>query len=147
MAEIVLSYVFIVILITGLGYLLYLLKDKGIKISEDYFGLSYAILNTMQSDEANTDNKKLIIRLIGDIVRYIESELLNMNNDDKEKLALKLCTGILKKMGFNSPVDENSIRFLIRICAAMMQNSETWHNNKVVNEENRKLIEDALKLS
>lgn len=146
MSETVLSYVLIVILITGLGYLLYLLKDKGINISEDYFGLSYSVLNTFQSDEDTTDNKKTIIRIVSQVVYFIEEEFTQMNSVDKENLATKISIDAIKKIGFESPVDENSIRFLIRIATAAMPSKEDLLLGKSISDENKKLINEVMKI-
>lgn len=146
MGETVLSYVLIVILITGLGYLLYLLKDKGINISEDYFGLSYSVLNTFQSDEDTTENKKTIIRIVSQVVYFIEEEFMQMNSADKENLATKISLNAIKSIGFESPIDENSIRFLIRIATAAMPSKEDLLLGKRISDENKKLINQVMKI-
>lgn len=146
MSEMVLSYVLIVILITGLGYLLYLLKDKGINISEDYFGLSYSVLNTLQSDEETTDNKKTIIRMVSQVVYFIEKEFMHMKDTDKENLATKISKDAIKKLGFESPIDEKSIRFLIRIIVASMASKNDLLEDKKISDENKKIIDEIMKI-
>lgn len=120
MKEVLLQYMLIVFVVVGIGYLLYLIKDRGIQLYEDYFGLSYAILNTLQSDEKGKENSKIILRIVGEVVRFIELEYFDEPNDKKETEAVKLVYELLKEAGFESPIDEKSIRYIIRTCSAML---------------------------
>lgn len=120
MKEILLQYMLIIFLVIGIGYLLYLLKDRGMELYEDYFGLTYAILNTLQSDERGTQNIKRILRIVGEVVRFIEIEYFNEPNEKKEMEAVKLVHELLEEAGFESPIDEQSIRYIIRISSAML---------------------------
>lgn len=120
MKEILLQYMLIIFLVIGIGYLLYLLKDRGIELYEDYFGLTYALLNTLQSDERGTQNIKRILRIVGEVVRFIEIEYFNEPNEKKEMEAVKLVHELLEEAGFESPIDEQSIRYIIRISSAML---------------------------
>lgn len=120
MKEILLQYMLIIFLVIGIGYLIYLIRDRGIELYEDYFGLTYALLNTLQSDERGTQNIKRILRIVGEVVRFIEIEYFNEPNEKKEMEAVKLVHELLEEAGFESPIDEQSIRYIIRISSAML---------------------------
>ena len=93
MAEIIIQYVLILLLVTGLGYLVYLLKDKDINIKEDYFGLAYVILGCLSASEATPENAKRIIRIVSDVVQYVETNYKNSENTFKEEKAIKYGKG------------------------------------------------------
>jgi len=120
MVQIIIQYVLVILLVVGLGYLAYLLKDKKINIKDDYFGLAYAILNTLKSDEATSANIKKIIRAVSEGVKFVEDNYKNVDNAIKEEEALKLIRESIDALGFESPIDESSIRYLIRIAASML---------------------------
>lgn len=145
MGEMIFQYVLIVILILGLGYLIYLIKDRGTELFEDYFGLTYAILNTLQSDESTKENIKAILRVVSQIVSYVEIEFLNMDNLDKEEIALKICREAIQHYGFESPIDDNSIRYLIRISSAMSPAKEVVKQGKVIGNDSKEMIEKVIK--
>ena len=120
MVQIIIQYLLVILLVVGLGYLAYLLKDKKINIKDDYFGLAYAILSTLQSDEATNANVKKIIRAVAEGVKFVEDNYKNADNSVKEDEALKLIRESIDALGFKSPIDESSIRYLIRIAASML---------------------------
>lgn len=137
MKEILLQYMLIIFLVIGIGYLLYLLKDRGMELYEDYFGLTYAILNTLQSDERGRQNIKRILRTVGEVVRFIEIEYFNESNEKKETEAVKLVYELLQEDGFESPIDEQSIRYIIRISSAMLPCKKEIAELKQLDENNK----------
>ncbi|WP_142414765.1 hypothetical protein [Hathewaya massiliensis] len=137
MKEILLQYMLIIFLVIGIGYLLYLLKDRGMELYEDYFGLTYAILNTLQSDERGRQNIKRILRTVGEAVRFIEIEYFNESNEKKETEAVKLVYELLQEDGFESPIDEQSIRYIIRISSAMLPCKKEIAELKQLDENNK----------
>lgn len=145
MGEIIFQYILIVVLILGLGYLIYLVKDRGTELFEDYFGLTYAILNTLQSDESTKENIKIILRMVSQVVSYIEVEFLSMNNVDKEEVALKVCREAIQQYGFESPIDDNSIRYLIRVSSAMNPTKEDIKQGKIISDHSKEVIEKIIK--
>ena len=58
MSEIIIEYVLILSLVSGLGYLVYLLKDNDVNFREDYYGLDYIILGSLSAQEATPENIK-----------------------------------------------------------------------------------------
>ena len=100
MVEIIIQYVLIVILITGLGYLVYLLKDKGINIKDDYFGFAYVILGSLLTSDATPENAKLIIRIVSAAVKYVEANYKNSDNEFKEKEAIKRAKNDISLLSF-----------------------------------------------
>ena len=129
MVEIIIQYVLIVILITGLGYLVYLLKDKGINIKDDYFGFAYVILGSLLTSDATPENAKLIIRIVSAAVKYVEANYKNSDNEFKEKEAIKRAKNDISLLSFQENIDDESIRYLTRVAAAALPPT-----NKVIEE-------------
>ncbi|MFT5873577.1 MAG: hypothetical protein ACI8WT_002524 [Clostridium sp.] len=120
MADIIIQYVLIVLLVTGLGYLAYLLKDRDINIKDDYFGLANVILGSLVDSESTPENAKKIIRIISKAVQYVETNYKNSENTFKEEEAIKLTKDDLRLMNFESNIDGESIKYLIRLAAAVL---------------------------
>lgn len=120
MSDIIIQYVLVVLLIVGLSYFVYLIKDKGIIVKEDYFGIAYTILKDLIESEASSENIKKILRAVFEAVNFIEVNYKNEPNDIKEEKALILGREAVESLGFESKVDEEAIRYIIRIGAALM---------------------------
>jgi len=120
MEYIILQYVSIVLLVVGLGYLLYLLKEKECKFNEDYFGITYSILRTLTDTEITSENVKKILRIVSKIVLNIEDNYKDENNKVKEDKALQLAREALKELKFKRNIDDDSIRYMIRLAAALL---------------------------
>lgn len=120
MLEIIIEYVLIVLLVIGLGYLIYLLKDKGIDLKEDYFGLAYVLLGSLSTIESTPLNVKKIIRAISEAVQYVEINYKDSENIFKEEEALKICKEAISLLNFKSEVDDESLKYLIRLAATLL---------------------------
>ncbi len=120
MVEIIIQYVLIVLLVTGLGYLVYLLKDKDINIKDDYFGLSYVILGSLTAGESTPENVKKIIRTVSEAVQYVETNYKNGENTFKEEEAIKVAKDAIALLNFQSNIDDESLKYMIRLAAALL---------------------------
>lgn len=120
MVEIIIQYVLVVLLVTGLGYLVYLLKDKGINIKEDYFGFAYIILGSLLASEATPQNIKLIIRIVSAAVKHVETNYKNSENTFKEEEAIRMAKNDIALLGFQNRIDDESIKYLTRLAAASL---------------------------
>jgi hypothetical protein len=127
--EIIVQYVLIVLLVTGLGYLAYLLKDKGINIKDDYFGFAYVILGSLLDSEATPQNVKIIIRIVSAAVKYVETNYKNSENTFKEEEAIRMAKNDIKLLRFQNSIDDESIKYLTRLAAALLPPT-----NKVIEE-------------
>lgn len=127
MAEVIIQYVLIVMLVTGLGYLAYLLKDKEENIKDDYFGLAYIILGSLAADESTLENEKKIIRIVSSVVQYVETNYKNSKNTFKEEEAIKMTKDAISLLNFKSDVDGESLKYLIRIAAALLPPTNVVH--------------------
>jgi flagellar basal body-associated protein FliL len=127
--EIIIQYVLIVLLVTGLGYLAYLLKDKGINIKDDYFGFAYVILGSLLTSDSTPENAKLVIRIVSAAVKYVEANYKNNDNEFKEKEAIKMAKNDIGLLSFKENIDDESIRYLTRLAAAALPPT-----NKVIEE-------------
>ena len=128
MVEIIIQYVLIVLLVAGLGYLVYLLKDKDLNIKDDYFGLAYIILGSLEAGESTPENVKKIIRIVSGAVEYVETNYKNGENTFKEAEAIKMATDAISLLNFQSNIDEESLKYLVRLAAALLPPT-----NKIVN--------------
>jgi len=104
----------------GLGYLVYLLKDKDINPKEDYFGLAYVILGCLAGSEATPENAKRIIRIISGVVQNVESNYKNSENTFKEEKAINMAKDAINLLNFQSNIDSESLKYLIRLAAAIL---------------------------
>lgn len=120
MNDIIIQYVLVVLLIVGLSYFVYLLKDKGINIKEDYFGITYTVLRTLSDVDATPKNVKKLLRAVSDAVKYVEVNFKNEDNDIKEQKALILARETVEELKFESRIDDESLIYIIRLCAAIM---------------------------
>jgi hypothetical protein len=120
MVEIIIQYVLIVLLVTGLGYLVYLLKDKDINIKDDYFGLAYVILGSLTAGESTPENVKKIIRIVSEAVQYVETNYKNGENTFKEEEAIKVAKDAIALLNFQSNIDDESLKYMIRLAAALL---------------------------
>ena len=120
MVEIIIQYVLIVLLLIGLGYLAYLLKDKDLNLKEDYFGLAYIILGSLSASESTPENAKKIIRIVSKAVQYVETNYKNSENTLKEEEAIKIVKEGTNLLDFKSNVDDESVKYLIRVAAALL---------------------------
>ncbi|MCB2294252.1 hypothetical protein LGK95_12075 [Clostridium algoriphilum] len=120
MVEIIIQYVLIVLLVTGLGYLAYLLKEKDINIKDDYFGFAYVILGSLSSSESTPENAKIILRIVSKAVQYVETNYKNSENTLKEEEAIKISKDAVSTLSFKSNIDNESLKYLIRVAAALL---------------------------
>lgn len=120
MVEIIIQYALIVLLVVGLGYLVYLLKDKDMNIKDDYFGLAYVILGSLVASEATPENIKKIIRIVSETVQYVETNYKNGENAFKEEEAIKMAKNAIALLNFQSDIDDESLRYIIRLAAALL---------------------------
>jgi hypothetical protein len=119
MAELIIQYLIIVALVVGIGYIVYFLKEKGVIRTNDYYGITYTILGMLRSKEADSANVKKILRVVSQIVHYVDSEYKNENNSIKEEKALKLSRDAIDELNLISEIDNDSIRFIIRLSCAL----------------------------
>lgn len=129
MTEIIIQYTLIVLLVIGLGYLVYLLRDKDIDIKDDYFGLTNVILGSLIASEATPENVKKIIRVVSGAVQYVEANYKNSENNLKEEIAIKMAKDASSLLNFQSKIDSESLKYLIRLAAALLP--PTNKNNEI----------------
>lgn len=120
MVEIIIQYVLILLLVTGLGYLVYLIKDKQGNVKDDYFGLDYVILGYLSEDEATAKNVKKIIRIISQTVQYVEINYKNSENKFKEEKAISMSKDATNLLSFQSNIDDESLKYMVRLAAAFL---------------------------
>ncbi|MBU3202148.1 hypothetical protein LL037_20105 [Clostridium estertheticum] len=120
MVEIIIQYVLIVLLVMGLAYLAYLLKDKDSNLKDDYFGFASVILGCLTTSESTPENAKIILRIISQVVQNIETNYRNSDNALKEEKAIQLAKDATSLLGFKKNIDGESLKYLIRVAAALL---------------------------
>ena len=120
MEEIIIQYVLIVLLVLGLGYLAYLLKEKGINLKDDYFGFASVILGSLAASESTPETAKIILRIVSQAVKYVEINYRNSENDFKEEKALQLAQESTNLLSCKKDIDGESLKCLIRVAAALL---------------------------
>lgn len=133
MSSIILQYILVVLLVVGLGYFMYLLKDKKVKFNEDYFGISYSILNSLGETEGTVENVKKVLRIVSKAVLYVEHNYKSEDNNIKEDKALAFAREALRDLKLSKTIDDDSIRYIIRLSAAFLsptnENIDSTKNN------------------
>ncbi|WMJ82175.1 hypothetical protein RBU49_07960 [Clostridium sp. MB40-C1] len=120
MTQIVLQYVLVVLLVIGLAYFVYLIRDKGLNISEDYFGIARTLLDFLGSSDNIAANGKNVLRAISESVNYVEVNYRDEDNRIKEEKAVILAKEAIDALNFENNVPEENLRQLIRLCAVFM---------------------------
>ena len=120
MVEIIIQYILILLLVIGLGYLVYLLKDTDVNIVDDYYGLHYVILGSLSEGESTAENVKKIIRVISQTVKYVEINYSDMDNKFKEEKAIQMAKHATSLLCFQSNIDDESIKYLVRLAVALL---------------------------
>jgi len=118
--EIIIQYVLIVLLVAGLAYLAYLLKDKDANIKDDYFGFAYIILGSLVSSESTPEIAKMILRIISEAVQYVEINYKNSDNALKEEVAINMAKHSTSLLNIKSNIDIESLKYLVRLAAALL---------------------------
>ena len=125
MLQTVLEYLFIVALVVGLVYFFYLIKEKGQNIDENYFGITYSILDTLLGKELTYENVKNILRIVSESVNHVEINMKELEDQKKEDIALSMIIESVKKLDLRHPLSHNNIRYLIRLsCGFMIPNKK-----------------------
>ncbi|MCJ7691771.1 MAG: hypothetical protein MUO60_21055 [Clostridiaceae bacterium] len=120
MVEIIIQYILILLLVIGIGYLVFLLKDNDVNIVDDYYGLNYVLLGTLSEGEATAENVKKIIRVISKTVQYVETNYKDMDNNFKEEKAIQMAKNATDLLCLQSNIDDESIKYLVRLAVALL---------------------------
>lgn len=131
MAYIIIQYVSVALLVVSVGYLLYLLKEKEPKFNEDYFGITYSILSSLGDIEGTSENVKKVLRVISKTVLFTEDNYRNEDNKFKEDTALKIAKESLRELKLRRTIDDDSIRYIIRLSAALLPPTNKLYINIV----------------
>jgi hypothetical protein len=130
MTELIIQYILIVIMVLAVGYLTYFLKEKGVIIKNDYFGISYTILGMLTNSEASMENVKRILRIVSGAVQMVEENLVEADNKLKEDKAFEIARESLKSLNLNNEIGEKSIRYIIRLSCAIQPSSREVASDK-----------------
>src|SRR3712207_2087155 len=113
MGIIVFQYILIVLLIIGIAYFIYLIKDNEENVKDDYYGITYTLLRFLDNEEATTENIKKILRVVYNCVSFVEENFKNEDNLEKEEKALSLAKEGIGNLDFNTDIDEESLVCII----------------------------------
>lgn len=120
MSTLILEYVLIVLLVLGVGYLIYLLKDRGTIIKEDYYGITGSILSMLEDKEAAQVNVKNILREVSKAVSFVELNFKNEDNEIKQEKALEIARNSILELNLSTEIPDESIIYIIRLSTALL---------------------------
>lgn len=120
MSTLILEYVLIVLLVLGVGYLIYLLKDRGTIVKEDYYGITGSILSMLEDKEAAQENVKNILREVSKAVNFVELNFKNEDNKLKQEKALEMARNSILELNLNTEIPDESIIYIIRLSTALL---------------------------
>lgn len=120
MIEIILQYLLVIFLVVAVAYLIYLLKDKDNIESDNLFNLEGALQDIFDRQENTSENIKKLLRIVSVAIQYVEINFRHEDNAVKEEKALLIAKEELEGLNFKSNIDDEVIRYLIRIGCAIL---------------------------
>ena len=120
MIQIILQYLLVIFLVLGVAYLIYLIKDKDNIESDNLFNLEGVLQNIFDKHENTSENIKKLLRIISVSIEYVEINFRHEDNSIKEEKALLIAKEELEGLNFKSNIDDEAIRYLIRIGCAIL---------------------------
>lgn len=120
MLQTILEYLFVIAVVVGFVYFFYRIKEKALDIDENYFGITYSILDTLLGKELTYENVKGILRIVSECVYNVETNNKEAQDQKKEDIALSMIIESVKKINLRHPLSSNSIRYLIRLSCGFM---------------------------
>lgn len=118
MAELIVEYVLIVLMVLGIAYLIYFLREKGIIRNDDYYGITYTILAELENHEAGQENVKKILRAAAASVNFVENTYKDDDNKTKEDRAVAITREAIRDLNIHSDIGDRSLKYLIRMACA-----------------------------
>ena len=125
MTELIIQYVLIVLMVLGIAYFIYFLREKGIIRDDDYYGITYTILAQLENHEASKENVKRILRQVASVVKFVETTFVEDEDKIKEEKALAMAREAIRELDIQSELGDNSLRYLIRLVCALEK--KTYH--------------------
>jgi hypothetical protein len=120
MAELIIQYILIVILVVVLGFLIYYLKDKQIIRDEDYYGITFSILSILDIKDSSRKKVKSILREVSDAVQFVECNFKGEKNEVKEERAIEIAREGIDSLKLNSKISDESVLYMIRLSCAIL---------------------------
>lgn len=119
--EIILQVVGILVVIFGVAYLIQYTKKNKVIVDEDYLNLTYQIAQLIEGSLATDTQVKQVTRLVMKTVKYIELEMKNAPNPEKEDAAVALVKEGLSAIPLKKPLQEETIRQIIRLACLFLE--------------------------
>ncbi|MEG2353646.1 MAG: hypothetical protein RSB70_03265 [Clostridium sp.] len=122
MGETILQYSLLIMLLICIGYL-FIVIEVNVKKTSDYYGLNQCNFSTLRSDECSKENLDNILSIIFISTKEIMNSNNSINEDDIEIKSIHLSRIKILENQFNSTIDENSLRCMVRLSMLfLMQN-------------------------
>lgn len=121
MGIIIFQYILLVLLIVGIAYFMYLIKEKEEQIKDDYYGITYNLLTFLDDDESTVENVKKVLRTVRECVNFVEENFKNESNIEKEEKAISISKEAIENLNFNREIDDESLICIIRLATAFMK--------------------------
>ena len=100
--------------------MIYLLKDRGTIVKEDYYGITGSILSMLEDKEAAQENVKNILREVSKAVNFVELNFKNEDNKLKQEKALEMARNSILELNLNTEIPDESIIYIIRLSTALL---------------------------
>ncbi|ABK61758.1 MULTISPECIES: hypothetical protein [Clostridium] len=121
MGIIIFQYILLVLLIVGIAYFMYLIREKEEQIKDDYYGITYNLLTFLDDDESTVENVKKVLRTVRECVNFVEENFKNESNIEKEEKAISISKEAIENLNFNREIDDESLICIIRLATAFMK--------------------------
>lgn len=121
MGIIIFQYILLVLLIVGIAYFMYLIREKEEQIKDDYYGITYNLLTFLDDNESTSENVKKVLRTVGECVNFVEENFKNQSNIEKEEKAISISKEAIENLNFNRKIDDESLICIIRLATAFMK--------------------------
>ncbi|WP_243108043.1 hypothetical protein [Clostridium sp. JN-9] len=106
--------------------MIYLLKDRGTIIKEDYYGITGSILSMLEDKEASQVNVKSILREVSKAVSFVELNFKNEDNEIKQEKALEMARNSILELNLSTEIPDESIIYIIRLSTALLPGPDLW---------------------
>ncbi|WP_139904130.1 hypothetical protein [Clostridium thermarum] len=119
MTELIIQYVLIVLMVLGIAYFIYFLREKGVIRDDDYYGITYTILAQLENHEATKENVKKILRQVAAVVKFVEETYGGDSDKLKEDRAIAMAREAIREVDIGSDLGDNALRYLVRLACAL----------------------------
>ena len=117
-------------LVVGIVYISRKLSAGG-KVNTEDLNLAIAINIFIEKNMITSPVAKKVLQIIGSVTEYIEINMKNLGNIEKEDAAFDLVTKTLIAAGIDNPLEEEELRRVIRLSVEFMERTNPQNKIKI----------------